>query len=236
VASRVRSAGTGSKGPRYSDWALVATTSPHHHLLIRRLISRPDQYTFYLCHTPADQPATMTFFVTISGRRWPVEETFKIGKDVLGWDSSQARTWTAQCRHTALAALAQLRQAAIRTSVRGDVPAPPTPQPAPRHTATPAEHVNDADLRIPIGDTPSPHPSGLATATTAGPDPADRRRDRPPDAAGHRLDRRTDHPRPPRVRTALVSPAQTPPSHRPLAPSRHPSRTAVNPTPPTRNR
>ena len=154
-----RSAGTGSKGPRYSDWALIATASEHHHLLIRRLISRPDQYTFYLCHAPADQPATMTFFVTIAGRRWPVEETFKIGKDVLGWDSSQARTWTAQCRHTALAALAQLRQAAIRTSVCGDLPALPTPQPTPRHTATPVEHVDDADLRIPIGDTPIPtHP------------------------------------------------------------------------------
>ena len=34
----------------------------------------------------AGRPATMTYFITIAGRRWPVEETFKTGKDVLGWD------------------------------------------------------------------------------------------------------------------------------------------------------
>lgn len=156
-----RSAGTGSKGPRYSDRALIATASPYRHLLIRRLISRPDQYTFYLCHAPARQPATMTYFVTISGRRWPVEETFKTGKDVLGWDSSQTRTWHAQCRHTALAALAQLRQAAIRNSVCGEIapPAEPTtPHPAPTHT-TPTVLAADVDLRIPLGDAPIPgHP------------------------------------------------------------------------------
>ena len=155
-----RSAGTGSKGPRYSDWAMVATAGPRHHLLIRRLISRPDQYTFYLCYAPPDRPATMTFFVTISGRRWPVEETFKTGKDVLGWDQSQARTWNAQCRHTALAALAQLRQAAIRNSICGDIPPPDAPQPAPPPTThTEATHADDADLRIPLGDAPIPtHP------------------------------------------------------------------------------
>ena len=36
-----RSCGNGSKGPRYADWALTATASPRHFLLIRRLISRP---------------------------------------------------------------------------------------------------------------------------------------------------------------------------------------------------
>ena len=69
-----RSCGSGSKGPRYSDWALVATADPREFLLIRRLISRPDnQYTFYLCHAPEGRPATLTYFVTIAGRRWPVE-------------------------------------------------------------------------------------------------------------------------------------------------------------------
>ena len=61
----------------------------------------------------------MTYFVTIAGRRWPVEETFKTGKDTLGWDQSQARTYDAICRHTALTALAQLRTAAIRAAITG---------------------------------------------------------------------------------------------------------------------
>ena len=57
---------------------------PRESLLIRRLISRPDQYTLQCSNTPEGRPATLTCFVTIAGRRWPVEETFKTGKDVLG--------------------------------------------------------------------------------------------------------------------------------------------------------
>src|SRR5271165_2768451 len=102
-----RSCGNGSKGPRYSDWAMTATSTKGQSLLIRRLISRPEQLTFYLCWAPSGRPATMTYFITIAGSRWPVvEETFKTGKDVHGWDQSQARLFEAICRHTALAALA----------------------------------------------------------------------------------------------------------------------------------
>jgi SRSO17 transposase len=83
-----RSCGNGSKGPRYSDWAMMVTGIEGQCLLIRRLISRPGQYTFYLCWAPPGRPATMTCFITIAGRRWPAEETFRTGKDVLGWDQS----------------------------------------------------------------------------------------------------------------------------------------------------
>ena len=38
-----RSCGNGSKGPRYSDWAMTATSIEGQSLLIRRLISRPGQ-------------------------------------------------------------------------------------------------------------------------------------------------------------------------------------------------
>jgi hypothetical protein len=68
-----RSCGAGTKGPRISDWALTGTASPRHFLLIRRLLSRPGQLTFYLCYAPEDRPATMTYFITIAGRRWPAE-------------------------------------------------------------------------------------------------------------------------------------------------------------------
>ena len=65
------------------------------------------------------------FFITIAGRRWPVEETFKTGKDTLGWDQSQARTWDAICGHAALTALAQLRTAAILAAITGTAILPP---------------------------------------------------------------------------------------------------------------
>jgi hypothetical protein len=38
-----------SKCPRYSDWAMMATGIPGQYLLIRRLLSRPDQLIFHLC-------------------------------------------------------------------------------------------------------------------------------------------------------------------------------------------
>jgi len=161
-----RSCGTGTKGPRISDWALIATRRPREFLLIRRLLSRPDQMTFYLCWAPEDRPATMTYFITIAGRRWPVEETFKTGKDVLGWDQAQVRTWDGICRHTALAALAQLRQAAIRNALYGDIPLAPDGVPggaSPRSDRDVSENdtVDDADLVIPLGDAPVPVYGGL---------------------------------------------------------------------------
>ena len=157
AAFELRSCGNGSKGPRFADWALIATSSPRHFLLIRRLISRPDDLTFYLCWAPEDTPATMTFFITIAGRRWPAEQTFKTGKDTLGWDQCQARAWDAVCRHTALAALAQLRQAAVRNHLYGDITLPDAPASAGRDNG---DGISGADLRIPLGDAPVPSRSG----------------------------------------------------------------------------
>jgi SRSO17 transposase len=171
-----RSCGNGSKGPRYSDWAMTATGIEGQYLLIRRLISRPDQLTFYLCWAPPGRPATMTYFITIAGRRWPVEETFKTGKDVLGWDQSQARSWDGTCRHTALTALAQLRAAAIRNALCGAIQLPATAPGASAgdggHDSTAAvddDHTSDADLRIPVGDAPVPALGGLPCPPGIGP-------------------------------------------------------------------
>jgi SRSO17 transposase len=166
-----RSCGTGTKGPRISDWAMIATASPRRFLLIRRLLSRPDQLTFYLCYAPPGTPATMTYFITITGRRWPAEETFKTGKDVLGWDQCQARAWEAICRHTALCALAQLRQAAIRNALCGLIRLPPAAgAAAPGNPRSDAEvDLDDADLRIPLGDAPIPAYPGQPRPRRIGP-------------------------------------------------------------------
>ena len=156
-----RSCGNGSKGPRYSDWALTATAIPGQYLLIRRLISRPDQLTFYLCWAPPGTPATMTYFITIAGRRWPVEETFKTGKDVLGWDQTQARSWNGICRHTVLAALAQLRAAAIRSALTGHIQLPGAVPGSGHDGSDTADDSNiSADLLIPVGDAPIPARGG----------------------------------------------------------------------------
>ena len=94
------------------------------------------------------------------------EETFKTGKDVLGWDQSQARTWDGICRHTALAALAQLRDIAIRNGLCGDITPAPAPAADGGHDGKADDDENkddedekkisDADLRIPLGDAAVP--------------------------------------------------------------------------------
>jgi SRSO17 transposase len=158
-----RSAGNGTKGPRYADWALLATQDPRELLLIRRLPERgKNQYTFYLCHAAEGMPATLTYFITMAGSRWPVETTFRTGKDCFGWDQSQARTWNAVNRHTALTALAQLRTATARAALaerRGlpaAVPTVPDTAPVPGEPA-----VNPSDLQIHTGDAPLPPAGGL---------------------------------------------------------------------------
>jgi Transposase DDE domain len=155
-----RSCGNGSKGPRYGDWAMTATGIDRQYLLIRRLTSRPGQLTFYLCWAPPGRPATMTFFITIAGRRWPVEETFKTGKDVYGWDQSQARTWDGICRHTSLSALAQLRAAAIRGTLTGSITLPADHDDDHPGSIPAGGDVSDADLQIPLGDAPIPAGGG----------------------------------------------------------------------------
>ena len=157
-----RSAGNGAKGPRYARWAMLATADPREFLLIRRLPDRgKNQYTFYLCYAPEGRPATITYFITIAGRRWPVETTFKTAKDALGWDQSQARTWDAICRHTALTALAQIRTIAIRSGFAGAATLPeaaPDSRDTPREMEEPA--ADPADLQFRTGDAPLPATAG----------------------------------------------------------------------------
>ena len=153
-----RSCGNGTKGPRYGDWALLATADPREFLLIRRFPDRDkNKYAFYLCWSPEGRSATMTYFITIAGRRWPVEITFKTGKDTLGWDQCQARTRDAINRHTALTALAQLRTTAIQAALAGaDVlpAAPPAGRDTPAAVSEPA--ASTADLLFRTGTAPLP--------------------------------------------------------------------------------
>ena len=170
----------------------------------------------------------MTYFITIAGRRWPVEETFKTGKDVLGWDQAQVRTWDWICLDTALAALAQLRQAAIRNALYGDIPLAPDGVPggaSPHSDRDVSENdtVEDADLVIPLGDAPVPVYGGLPCPPGIAPI-------RLSVAETARLTRlaaqaaaRADCPRPPRLRPALVRPPPVTPGHLPLAPPQRPA-------------
>jgi SRSO17 transposase len=102
-AWQTASAGHGSKGERDYSWAWLATSSARHHILIRRHLTNPADHGYFLCHVPAGRACSFTTLVRVAGRRWPVEEDFRLGKTDFGLADSQVRHYTPICRHLALA-------------------------------------------------------------------------------------------------------------------------------------
>ena len=66
------SAGTGSKGPRWYDWAWVSAHLPGHSLLVRR--GSDGSLAFYRCWSPA--PVPLAVLVRVAGTRWSIEMVF----------------------------------------------------------------------------------------------------------------------------------------------------------------
>jgi SRSO17 transposase len=122
----VRSAGTGARGQRWHAWSWLATASARHYLLIRRHL-KTGELAFHYCFVPEGQPVTITRLIRAAGLRWPVEEQFRAGKDLLGLDESQVRLYHAIARHTVLvmAALAICAVTAAQLRDRTDTQAPP---------------------------------------------------------------------------------------------------------------
>ncbi|MFI6928702.1 IS701 family transposase [Nonomuraea spiralis] len=109
------SCGPGAKGERRYDWALIATDSPAHRLLIRRSPSNPADLAFYLCHTP--QPAPLRRLVQVAGARWTIEECFQTGKNEAAFDHYQVRLYPAWYRYITLAMLALAFLAVTRATL-----------------------------------------------------------------------------------------------------------------------
>jgi len=98
-----RACGIGSKGYRVYDWALIDSAAPDHQYLIRRSIDDAE-LAFYHCYNP--NHAHVGELVHTAGARWPIEECFGSGKNEVGLDNYQVRTWDAWHRHITLAMLA----------------------------------------------------------------------------------------------------------------------------------
>ncbi|WP_066370490.1 IS701 family transposase [Herbidospora mongoliensis] len=132
IAGKVPAAGwqrlsssNGAKGERLYDWALVATISPIHHLLIRRSISKPDELAFFLCHTPI--PASLNRLVMVAGTRWSIEECFQTGKNETGLDHYQVRSHPGWYRHITLAMLALAYLTVTRATLKDESNTGPDP-------------------------------------------------------------------------------------------------------------
>jgi SRSO17 transposase len=130
-AWNLASCGAGSKGDRTYQWAWIATTSQHHHLVVRRNLTDPTDVAFFYAYVPANRPVTLSTLVAIAGRRWPVEEDFQVGKDQFGLDHSQVRLYSALLRHLVLTmiALAACAVTAAELRLATNTLAPPPTHP-----------------------------------------------------------------------------------------------------------
>ncbi|MGH3803703.1 MAG: IS701 family transposase [Pseudonocardiaceae bacterium] len=113
-----RACGIGTKGFRVYDWALIDSADPDHQYLIRRSID-DGELAYYHCYNP--HHAGFGELVGVAGARWPIEECFGSGKNEVGLDDYQVRTWDAWHRHITLAMLTHtfLAVTAHETKKRG---------------------------------------------------------------------------------------------------------------------
>jgi SRSO17 transposase len=113
------SAGEGSQGPRWYDWACLAlpyaaAAGRAHWLLARRSRSDPTQLAYYRVYGPASTPVTE--MVRVAGRRWTIEEGFEQAKGEVGLDQYEVRRYDAWYRYVTLALLAHAALEVTRLS------------------------------------------------------------------------------------------------------------------------
>jgi len=115
------SAGEGSQGPRWYDWACltlpyVAALGQTHWLLARRSVSDPTKLAYYRVYGPTD--TSVTEMVRVAGRRWTIEEGFEQTKGEVGLDQYEVRRYDAWYRYVTLALLAHAALEVTRLSAR----------------------------------------------------------------------------------------------------------------------
>jgi len=104
----------GSKGPLVAEFVagrLVMVRDglpgPEGWLLVRRTVPAGDEaaeYKFYLSNAPATTP--LDGLVRVSGMRWPIEACFAEGRQELGLDHYETRSWRGWHHHLTLVILA----------------------------------------------------------------------------------------------------------------------------------
>lgn len=103
------SAGDGSQGPRWYDWAWIPLAGDcppgwGRWLLARRSLSDPRELAYYRVFAPVGAPLAEA--VRAAGSRWVIEEGFERAKGEVGLDQYEVRRWDAWHRHITFALLA----------------------------------------------------------------------------------------------------------------------------------
>jgi len=125
-AWRKMSAGAGSKGPRWYDWAALELGAIDERgwrlwLLVRRQRTKERERAYYICQGPATTPRSE--LVRVAGKRWAVEECFERAKSDCGLDEYEVRSWVGWYRHVTLSMFALAMLVVIRSRAAGGEPA-----------------------------------------------------------------------------------------------------------------
>jgi SRSO17 transposase len=131
------SAGEGSQGPRYYDWAWQSLDfrwlEPgwKQWLLARRSLSDPTKLAYYFVFAP--KSVTLEEVVQAAGSRWQVEEGIELAKGQVGLDEYEVRHWQGWYRHLTLAMFALAFLTVVKTTARKKGASQSKPQPSFSH-------------------------------------------------------------------------------------------------------
>ena len=106
--------GSGTKGTRHYDWAMLEVTSDDtpdgqddgHSVLLARRHRYTGQLSYYRCWTPG--PVPLSKLIAIASARWRIEEDHQLSKQAAGLDAGQVIRWRSWHRWTAICLLAYL--------------------------------------------------------------------------------------------------------------------------------
>jgi SRSO17 transposase len=118
----------GSKGPIVCEFAFVRVNEareglpgPRLWLIIRRNLDDPTVVKYYLSNAP--ETIETARLARMCGMRWPIEVTFEVGKDELGMDQYETRSWLGWHHHMVLVMLAHHFLVWVREQLHTKAPA-----------------------------------------------------------------------------------------------------------------
>jgi SRSO17 transposase len=106
--------GSGTKGTRHYDWAMLEVTSDDtpggqddgHSVLLARRHRYTGKLSFYRCWTPGPVPPARLIAIAVT--RWRIEEDHQLAKQATGLDAGQVVRWKSWHRWTAICLLAYI--------------------------------------------------------------------------------------------------------------------------------
>jgi SRSO17 transposase len=106
--------GSGTKGTRHYDWAMLEAASDDtpgahdggHSVLLVRRHRYTGKLSFYRCWTPG--PVPLSRLIAVASARWRIEEDHQLAKQATGLDAGQVIRWRSWHRWTAVCLLAYL--------------------------------------------------------------------------------------------------------------------------------